>query len=71
MSKYKKYFTDNKEMVYYLIRISNKDSDNGSIDTHFPEIDWYLSDEHLADFNHSSDFKINTSNTKIINTFKF
>ncbi|KAF8770890.1 hypothetical protein HNY73_018367 [Argiope bruennichi] len=66
MSKGKQYFKDNEEMVDYLMKILNDDSDSEDIedDLQFPEYDTDLSGENLGQENHSSDSEIVVSALK-------
>ncbi|KAF8789815.1 hypothetical protein HNY73_007725 [Argiope bruennichi] len=67
MSKRKQYFKDHKEMVYYLMKILNEDSDSEDIedDLQFPEYDADLSDENLEQENHSSGSERTASDDEI------
>ncbi|KAF8789933.1 hypothetical protein HNY73_005029 [Argiope bruennichi] len=67
MSKRKQYFKDHKEMVDYLMKILNEDSDSEVIgdDLQFPEYDADLSDENLEQENPSSDSEITVSDDEI------
>ncbi|KAF8788633.1 hypothetical protein HNY73_006654 [Argiope bruennichi] len=60
MPKRKQYFKDHKEMVDYIMKILNEDSDSED-DLQFPEYDADLSDENLEQKNHSSDSEITAS----------
>ncbi|KAF8788012.1 PiggyBac transposable element-derived protein like [Argiope bruennichi] len=66
MSKRKQYFKDHKEMVDYLMKIFNEDSDSEDIedDLQFPEYDADLSDENLEQENPSGDSEIDGDSGK-------
>ena len=64
MSKQKKYFKDNKEMVDYHLKILNEcySDDDIDEDLQFLECDAGLTDENLEQHNHSSDSEMYASN---------
>ncbi|KAF8766567.1 hypothetical protein HNY73_019616 [Argiope bruennichi] len=67
MPKRKQYFKVHNEMVDYLMKTLNEDSDTEDIEDglQFPEYDADLSDENLEQENHSSDSEITASDDEM------